>query len=582
MAASLIARGISVTRGAQLVLDSVDITATPGQRIGLIGPNGVGKSTLLRVLTAAGGVGAGSRGGGGDGTGADGAGLDAGSVELAPPSAVVGLLPQEPERSADESVRAFLARRTGVAAAQVELDAATSALASGVEGSDDRYSLAFDRWMSLGSADFEARTGAVWADLGLDPVLLDRSTAVLSGGEAARCSLASLLLSRFDVFLLDEPTNDLDLDGLARLEAWVLGLREGMVIVSHDRTFLERVITDVVEIDFHTHRAQRFAGGWTAYVAERELARQHAQERFDDFDSKRRNLLGRAQREREWATQGRAKVRKSDEPDKNIRSYKINQTEQLAGKAARTDRALERLERDVGSTVEEPRTPWELRLDIPMAGRSGDVVAFARDAVVDRATFRLGPITVQLALGERVALLGRNGSGKSTLIDLLLGRTDAESGSAGLGSNVVIGEIEQARHQLSAHPGDDHTLLAVFMTATGMTVPEARTLLAKFGLVADHVTRPAASLSPGERTRASLALLMANGANLLVLDEPTNHLDLPAIEQLERALDTFAGTVVLVTHDRSLLERTRITRTIEMADGLIASDEGVADSAAAR
>jgi ATPase subunit of ABC transporter with duplicated ATPase domains len=578
MAASLIARGIDVTRGAQLVLDAVDLTIAPGQRIGLIGPNGVGKSTLLRVL-------AGSRHDAG-------AVLDAGSVELAPPSAVVGLLPQEPERSAHETVRGFLARRTGVAAAQVELDAATADLAAGADGSDDRYSLAFDRWMSLGSADIDARTGTVWADLGLEPVLLDRPTQVLSGGEAARCSLASLLLARFDVFLLDEPTNDLDLDGLARLEAWVLGLREGVVIVSHDRTFLERVITDVVEIDFHTHRAQRFAGGWTAFVAERELARQHAQERFDDFDSKRRNLLGRAQREREWATQGRAKVRKSDESDKFIRSYKINQTEQLAGKAARTDRALERLERDVGSTVEEPRTPWELRLDIPTVGRSGDRVASCRDAVVDRGTFRLGPITFDLGLGERLALVGNNGSGKSTLIDLLLGRLDADAGSAGLGSNVVVGEIEQARHQLSrgvghhvtSEPsdGNDDSLLDVFMAATGMTVPDARTLLAKFGLAADHVTRPAGSLSPGERTRGSLALLMANGANLLVLDEPTNHLDLPAIEQLEQALDTFAGTVVLVTHDRSLLERTRITRTIELADGQIVSDESTAGTAASR
>ena len=225
--------------------------------------------------------------------------------------------------------------------------------------------------MSLGAADFDARVGEVWAELGLDPALLDRPTAVLSGGEAARSSLASLLLARFDVFLLDEPTNDLDLDGLRRLEAWVLGLRAGVVIVSHDRTFLERVITDVVEIDFHTHRATRFAGGWTAFLAERELARQHAQERFDDYDSKRRNLLGRAQREREWATQGRAKVRTSGETDKHIRHFKINQTEQLAGKAARTEKSIERLDE-----VDEPRTPWELRLDIPMVGRSGDLVAY--------------------------------------------------------------------------------------------------------------------------------------------------------------------------------------------------------------
>ena len=158
---------------------------------------------------------------------------------------------------------------------------------------------------------------------------------------------------------------------------------------------------------------------------------------------------------------------------------------------------------------------------------------------------------------------GANGSGKTTLIDLLLGRIEPTSGTAALGASVVVGEIEQARSELLG----DESLCDAFMEATGLSIPDARTLLAKFGLGAEHVNRRAGTLSPGERTRASLALLMANGANLLVLDEPTNHLDMAAIEQLEQALDTFAGTVILVTHDRSLLERVRITRTIELHDG---------------
>jgi ATPase subunit of ABC transporter with duplicated ATPase domains len=546
MPASLIARSLTVSRGSRLVLDSIDLTLAPGRRVGLVGPNGVGKSTLLAALAGA-------------------IEHEEGSIVAAPPSATIGLLPQEPLRSpvdsaGDETVRGLLARRTGVDAAQAELDEATADLAAGRSGGEDRYSVALERWLALGAADLDARIGETWSELGLSERLLDRSTAALSGGEAARCSLAALLLSRFDVFLLDEPTNDLDLDGLDRLESWMVGLDAPMLLVSHDRSLLERVVTDVFEIDHHTHRGRWFSGGWTSFLEERERARHHAQERFDQYDTKRRALAQRAQREREWAQQGQAKIARSDEPDKYIRHFKTNQTEQLAGRAARTQRAIERLE-----DVEEPRDAWELRLTIPDAGRSGDVVARATGAVVERGGFRLGPVDLTVHLGDRVAIVGRNGSGKSTLLALLLGRLDPVEGSVGAGSNVVVGEVEQARsHFVGARP-----LLEAFMEETGMTVPDARRLLAKFDLGADDVTRSAGSLSPGERTRASLALPMANGANLLVLDEPTNHLDLEAIEQLEQALDTFAGTVLLVTHDRSMLDRVRITRTLEVVDGRV-------------
>jgi ATPase subunit of ABC transporter with duplicated ATPase domains len=539
VAASLIARSLTVTRGPLLVLDRVDVTLAPGDRIGLVGPNGVGKSTLLQALAGR-------------------IDLDGGTVTLAPATATVGFMPQEPDRSPTESVREYLARRTGVAAAQRALDAATADLALGVDGADDRYANALDRWLALGAADFDARTGEVVADIGLVSRVLDQPTASLSGGEAARVTLASLLLSRHDLFLLDEPTNDLDLDGLDRLEEWVLDLESPALLVSHDRAFLSRTITDVIEIDPRSRRATRFGGGWDAFGVERERARDQARRRFEEYDTKRRALAGRAQREREWAQQGLARVRRTDEPDKNIRHFKTNQTEQLAARAARTERAMERLE-----VVEAPWEPWELRLTIPTTARSGTVVARANGAVVRRAGFTLGPVDVEIRYGDRVAIVGPNGSGKTTLLQLLMGRVAPDEGSATCGAGVVVGEIEQARGALL---GDD-SLLTAFMAATGSTVPDARTLLAKFGLGADHVVRPAGSLSPGERTRASLALVMANGANLLVLDEPTNHLDLEAIEQLELALDTFEGTVLLVTHDRALLHHVRITRTLELDRG---------------
>ncbi len=407
----------------------------------------------------------------------------------------------------------------------------------------------------------------MWDELGIAPRLLDQPTDSLSGGEAARVGLAVLLLSRFDVYLLDEPTNDLDLDGLLRLEGWVTGLAAGVVVVSHDRAFMERVVTHVAELDEFSRRLSLFGGGWAAYQEERERARLHARQRYDEYDDKRSALLGRAQREREWASQGLSRAKKKpDDNDKFVRNWKIDQTEQLAGRAARTERALERLE-----VVEEPREAWELRLTIAEAPRSGAIVARLDRAEVDRGSFHFGPVDLTIGSGERVAIVGPNGSGKTTLIDVLVGRTTPTAGERYLGPGVVVGEIEQVRTQLAG----DRTLVDSFMRATGMTVSDARTLLAKFGLGASDVERRAASLSPGERTRAALALLMANGTNCLVLDEPTNHLDLPAIEQLEQALDTFGATVLLVTHDRALLEHVRLTRTVRLAAGRIAADETV-------
>jgi ATPase subunit of ABC transporter with duplicated ATPase domains len=544
-AAPLRTRDLTVVRGPLTVLDGVDLVAAAGQRIGVVGPNGVGKTTLLRALAGE-------------------IAPDRGRVVRTPPTATVGYLPQEPARSPTETVRTYLARRTGVAAAHLQLEATTAALAAHRTGADDHYAAALDRWLGLGGADLDARVGQVWADLGLSARLLDEPTASLSGGEAARASLAALLLARFDVFLLDEPTNDLDLAGLDRLERWVTALDAAVVLVSHDRTFLARTVTHVVELDEFTHRASHFAGGWQGYLDEREAARRHAWERFEEYDEQRRSLARRSQREREWASQGLAKVRRSDEPDKNIRAFRVAQTEKLAGRAARTERAIERLE-----VVAKPREPWRLQLSVPSPGRSGDVVARLEGAAVDRGSFRLGPIDLTIGTGERLAVLGSNGSGKTTLLDALLGRADLAAGRRRIGPSVVVGEVEQARDRLATAP----SLLRAFQDATGWDAADVRTLLAKFGLIADHVTRPTGTLSPGERTRASLALLMANGANVLVLDEPTNHLDLPAIEQLEAALDGFDGTLLLVTHDRALLEQVRLTRSIELVEGQIVRDQ---------
>jgi ATPase subunit of ABC transporter with duplicated ATPase domains len=546
--ASLVARDVGKAFGPHVVLDRVSLTVGPRSRIGVVAPNGTGKSTLLRIL----------------------AGIeqpDAGSVTRTPPTATVGYLPQEPERRAGETVRTYLARRTGVAAAEVRLDQASHALARADAGSADDYAEALDRYLALGAADFDARVGAVLADLGLPERTLDLAMPALSGGQAARANLAAILLSRFDVFLLDEPTNDLDFAGLDRLEQFLHDdLAGGAVVVSHDRAFLDRTVTSVVELDEHAHTTTEYAGGWAAYLGERATARRHAEEDYASYVMQRETLRSRARAQRQWSVQGAAKVAKSGETDKFIRHFRRNSSEHVAAKAKITDKALQRLE---ANAVEKPWESWDLRMEIASAPRGGAVVAELHGATVTRGTFTLGPIDLSVHYGERVALLGANGSGKTTLLAAALGRIPLAAGTAHLGPGVLVGELDQAR---AAFAGPE-PLLPRFERASGLLQNDARSQLAKFGLGAEHVLRPADSLSPGERTRASLALLSARGVNCLVLDEPTNHLDLPAIEQLEAALDSFAGTVLLVTHDRALLEAVALTRRVELVDGRIVSDE---------
>ncbi|UYQ65754.1 ABC-F family ATP-binding cassette domain-containing protein [Streptomyces peucetius] len=542
MTATLVAKDLAAGHGDRSLFSGLDLVVAPGDVIGLVGVNGAGKSTLLRLL----------------------AGLDRpeqGELRLSPPTATVGHLPQEPERREGETVRDFLARRTGVTAAQTAMDDAAQGLADGAPGADDAYAVNLERWLDLGGADLDERAEEVAASLGLG-VGLDAPMTSLSGGQAARAGLASLLLSRYDVFLLDEPTNDLDLDGLERLEAFVRGLRAGTVVVSHDREFLTRTVTKVLELDLAQQQITLYGGGYEAYLEERERARRHAREEYDEFADKKAALEGRAQMQRNWMDKGvRNARRKATDNDKIGRKLRSEASEKQAAKARQTQRMIERLD-----AVDEPRKEWELRMEIATAPRSGSVVATLRDAVVRRGGFRFGPASLQIDWADRVAITGANGAGKSTLLAALLGRLALDEGHASLGSGVVVGEVDQARRLFYG----DESLLDAFCAAVPDTEPaEVRTLLAKFGLKAGHVLRPATTLSPGERTRAALALLQGRGVNLLVLDEPTNHLDLPAIEQLEAALDSYTGTLLLVTHDRRMLDAVRVGRRIEVADGKV-------------
>jgi ATPase subunit of ABC transporter with duplicated ATPase domains len=542
MSATLVAKDLAAGHGDRSLFSGLQLVVAPGDIVGLVGANGAGKSTVLRML----------------------AGLatpEHGAIQLSPPTANVGHLPQEPDRRPGETVGAFLARRTGVTAAQRDLDNATEALTEGAPGADDAYAHALERWLALGGADLDERAEEVAADLGL-AIDLEAHMTTLSGGQAARAGVASLLLSRYDIFLLDEPTNDLDLDGLDRLERFVTGLQAGTVLVSHDREFLARTVTRVVELDLAQQQVRTYGGGYSAYLEEREVARRHAREAYDSYADTKSALEARGRMQRSWMEKGVKNARrKATDNDKIGRKFRSEATEKQASKARQTDRMIERLD-----VVEEPRKEWELRMELAAAPRAGAVVASVRGAVVTRGDFTLGPVDLQIDWADKVAITGANGSGKSTLLGALLGRVDLAEGHASLGPGVVVGEIDQAR---GLFLGGEPLLDAFGAAIPEFTTADVRTLLAKFGLRAAQVLRSAATLSPGERTRAALALLQARGTNLLVLDEPTNHLDLPAIEQLEAALAEYPGTLLLVTHDRRMLDAVTTNRRFEVDAGKV-------------
>ncbi|MGE3232683.1 MAG: ABC-F family ATP-binding cassette domain-containing protein [Thermoleophilia bacterium] len=537
--------GVTVAFGPRIALGGVSLLVPDDARIGVVGPNGIGKSTLLRVMAGE-------------------LAPDEGAVHRAPPTLRVGLLDQRGRPPADETGGEHLARRTGVAAAERHLDDLTARLAGDVALAGE-HADALEAFLALGGDDLAARAGAAMAEVGLPADRIGVPMRALSGGQAARVGLAVLLLARLDLLLLDEPTNDLDLPGLALLERIVDRHPGAIVTVSHDRAFLDRCAHRIVEITEPDHGVVEYAGGWSEYVRQRDVARDQAYARHGRYVAERDRLADRVRRQRQWSEEGvRNAKRKARDNDRVGRSMKVERSEQQAAKVRATERAIARLE-----VVDKPWEGWRLQFRLA-GGGGGEAVADLEGAAVVRGAFRLGPVDLHVRRGDRIVVTGPNGGGKSTLLGALLGRLPLVEGTQRLGPSVVAGEIGQERTAMLGAP----RLIDAFtgQGGSGLEPQDARSLLAKFGLDADRVERPAADLSPGERTRALMAALAAREASLLVLDEPTNHLDLPAIEQLEDALDDYAGTLLLVTHDRRMLERVEVTRRLRVEDGVVTEE----------
>jgi ATP-binding cassette, subfamily F, member 3 len=512
----LIARDVVKYHGGDLkILSGASLAVEADEKIGLVGRNGAGKTTLLNVLSG-------------------NLEPDVGSVELVG-GAKVGMTTQSlylgTQRSVEEEMLSafedLMRREKELKALEAELSGNPSPNLLERYG---RMQAEFDR---DGGYGYRARVASALSSLGFDPEDWKRPVGSFSGGEQSRIALARLLLSEPELILLDEPTNHLDLRGIEWLENFVKNAKSAVLVVSHDRYFLDAVAGSILELD--DGKLTRYPGNYTKYVAEKK-ARDEQLERKAKANTERREQLER------FIVKNRAKATK-------------------ARQAKSKQKLLDRMEK-----IEGPANGKKnMRLDLGSeTSRAGRVVLEMENAYYGYEAEEplLNDLELVIERGERVALLGPNGAGKSTIMRLAAGEFDPQSGTVNLGNNVTPAYQDQQLARLD--PGK--TVLEEAMSATGFDAPETRELLGAFLFSGDDVFKKVSALSGGEKNRLSLAEIVVSGANLLLLDEPTNNLDIPAREVLEDALLDYRGTLFFISHDRYFL-RKLATRIVELERG---------------
>ena len=516
---------LSKSFGVQDVLNSVSLQLEPGERAGLIGPNGAGKSTLLQII----------------------AGMlepDGGTVSLAR-GTTLGYLPQEPGREARGTLRSHLQKpfRT-LMALQEQIAAMEQEIASRARNAEEelktllhRYGDAVRRFEDGGGYLMESRISAVAAGLGFTSEELERDMAQFSGGEKSKANLAALLLHDPHLLLLDEPTNYLDFEGLAWLESYLSESRSTMLIVSHDRFFLDRVVTQIFCLE--GKKLYGYRGNYSAYRVKHEESRKSRE---------------RAYREQQQLIEHAGRLIRESKADRRSKRQ-----------ARSRQKALERME-----LLERPPGEESFHLNFDFAGRSGRQViifdqvskSFGEKRLFDELNFKI-------FWGDRVALIGPNGSGKSTLLKMIAGEEQPGLGKIRLGPAVRVIYFSQEQEQLNPH----RSVLEEITASSDLDLKQARNHLGRYLFRGDDVFKKVALLSGGEKSRLALARLALRSGNCLLMDEPTSHLDLPALEELEAVLGSYPGTLIIVSHDRYFLKNL-VNRVFELQQGALHICEG--------
>jgi ATP-binding cassette, subfamily F, member 3 len=525
--ALLIASDLHKDMAGQPLLRGVSFKLERGERMTIAGRNGAGKTTLLRMLAGE-------------------TSIDRGELSIAK-GVRIALHDQRPPRERGMALRDYLlsgcADELQIEAQLAELEAQMASGASD-EATFARYAKAQARLEARGGYLWRNRATAMAHGLGFREPDLDRTLDTFSGGQLTRASLARALATGADVLLLDEPTNHLDIESLEWLEQTLVDLDAAVVLVAHDRWFLEAVGTAVLELE--AGRSRFFAGTWHQWRRE-QAARELA--------------LGRAIESQQ------AEIERMERFIERFR-YKATKAKQAQSRVKKLAK-IERIERD-------PRDGKGLEFAFSAPERSGRVIFELLDARIEigeQHIVLLEHVELWLERGEHVSLVGPNGTGKTTLIETLAGRRPLAAGKLSTGHNVKVGYLSQHADELGAGGPAEQSVLDAAQRATGLSPGRARALLGRFLFSGEEAEKPLSGLSGGERRRLSLAVLVQSGANVLILDEPTNHLDIESREALEDALRSFPGAILLVSHDRALLDAVG-TRTVAVEDRALHSYVG--------
>jgi ATP-binding cassette subfamily F protein 3 len=516
---------VSKKFGLNTLLENVTFTISPGERFGLIGPNGCGKTTLLRILV-----------------GEEHA--ETGSIHIDPPNLRIGYLPQGLEPGGEDTLGGYLGRSRGI---MDLLSREIEALAIDLARTPDQPSLqqAYDAALVnlTRLAEDQSNLPVVLASLGLGEYPLNTPVQILSGGQKTRLALAGVLIAEPQMLILDEPTNHLDVGMLEWLETWMNDYPGAALLVSHDRTFLDRTVTGVLELDPQTHSLRSFSGNYSDYLEQKLLEHEKLWQAYSDQLEEITRLRQAAARV--CGDAAFKKGGKGDSGDKFAKGFFANRTRRTVKRAKSLEKRLKRLTTD--NKIEKPRASWQIKMEFNDTTESGkDVLRCEALSVGYGNLVLVHDFSHVLRYNSRVALIGPNGAGKTTLLRTITGSIPPLAGRLHLGANVKLGYMAQEQENLD-HSSDALTLIR---RSAPLSETDARTFLHKFLFSGDDVFVPVQKLSYGERARLSLACLIAQGCNFLLLDEPINHLDIPSRSRFEQALANFEGTILVVVHDR--------------------------------